>query len=369
MTLVIQGGRLSGDPRPPGRTHNTGTCEDLKAAGISLPLGESHAHGYLLGWMFTFNNYYWVAEAGSGMPLPHKYADPLHLTNGFEVRVDGHCGCPSPQRWCSPSRGYAGVSVYHVDSVDGLKALADAIWQWRAEAAPEAGMSVREWEHAKARREDPPHWTHDCDRCRYMGSSMVRMDQFGGRERHVEWYVCDSGRDVEKIQRDAAGKLVPQKDCRGNDSELLNSTLIGRFGSEGKEYWSHDVKSVAEWYDPKNKGRNTGHSAMIDAAQAKILEYELWSVNWRWETSGGHHWNRGDEAYHEAFGRVAITDSNREGMDQMQAKQLDTEAQAIVRVSPETLRLLKVCQRCLEGRILNDNRCTVCRALPEQVGV
>jgi hypothetical protein len=47
----------------------------------------------------------------------------LYETNKKDVRVAGHCGCPSPLEW------YKGLAVgnYHVDSPEGLKALADTI--------------------------------------------------------------------------------------------------------------------------------------------------------------------------------------------------------------------------------------------------
>jgi hypothetical protein len=50
-------------------------------------------------------------------------AERLHATHGTQVRVDGHCGCPSPREWF---KGF-GVGHYHVDTPAGLKALADAI--------------------------------------------------------------------------------------------------------------------------------------------------------------------------------------------------------------------------------------------------
>ncbi len=61
--------------------------------------------------------------AGPGLPL--TYAQPLHEAFGQVVRVDGHCGCPSPLEWF---KGF-GVGLYHVDSPEGLKALARALTQ------------------------------------------------------------------------------------------------------------------------------------------------------------------------------------------------------------------------------------------------
>jgi len=113
---------------------------ELKAAGIPTveekegplsPLmkdlfreknGEVVAYtvGTLYGWKFTRAWLYWCAE---GPGLDFDLATQLHETHGREVRVAGHCGCPSPLEW------YKGMAVpnYHIDSPEGLKALADAI--------------------------------------------------------------------------------------------------------------------------------------------------------------------------------------------------------------------------------------------------
>ncbi len=98
--------------------------------GIKMPWARkaevaSHYIGHLNGWEFTRAWYYWTAKA-EGNLLLFKHADPLHGEHGEEVRVDGHCGCPSPREWCkAPWR--IGVSLYHVDSQEALNALAEAI--------------------------------------------------------------------------------------------------------------------------------------------------------------------------------------------------------------------------------------------------
>lgn len=76
--------------------------------------------GVLHGWQFKRNWYYWIAE---GPGIEWAAAEALHATHGRAVRVNGHCGCPSP------TEQYKGLAVgnYHVDSPDGLKALADTI--------------------------------------------------------------------------------------------------------------------------------------------------------------------------------------------------------------------------------------------------
>jgi hypothetical protein len=105
--------------------------EELKAAGIKVGyLTEAERQsagevktivvGDLHCWTFKRLWYYWVAR-GPGIPV--EQAEVLHEKFGQEVRVDGHCGCPSPREWF---KGYP-CTCYHVDTEEGLKALADAI--------------------------------------------------------------------------------------------------------------------------------------------------------------------------------------------------------------------------------------------------
>jgi len=76
--------------------------------------------GVLHGWEFKRAWYYWMAE-GPGIEV--AAAEALHATHGNAVRVNGHCGCPSP------TEQFKGLAVgrYHVDTPEGLKALADTI--------------------------------------------------------------------------------------------------------------------------------------------------------------------------------------------------------------------------------------------------
>ena len=83
---------------------------------------KTSVRGILHGWSFFRAWYYWVAK---GPGIPPKYADELHKKHGEEVRVSGHCGCPSPKEWL---KGFA-VGCYHVDTQLGLCALADTIRQ------------------------------------------------------------------------------------------------------------------------------------------------------------------------------------------------------------------------------------------------
>ena len=76
--------------------------------------------GWLHGWRFERAWRYWIAQ---GPGIPPIYAEDLHRSHGKEVRVDGNCTCPSPMEWL---HGFA-VGLYHVDSQDGLNALAKTI--------------------------------------------------------------------------------------------------------------------------------------------------------------------------------------------------------------------------------------------------
>ncbi len=102
---------------------------ELSQAGIKSTIMDgdrdrSEVPGFVFGslsfWSFERAWYYWVAK-GPGLPV--EIADKLHETHGKSVRVAGHCMCPSPREW------YKGFPVpdYHVDTQEGLNALADAI--------------------------------------------------------------------------------------------------------------------------------------------------------------------------------------------------------------------------------------------------
>lgn len=103
---------------------------ELTAAGITVmshkiflvSSGEvkSSVIGELFGWTFKRAWTYWIAT-GPGIDLVS--AERLHLAHGRTVRVDGHCGCPSPGEWF---KGLA-CGSYHVDDQEGLNALADTI--------------------------------------------------------------------------------------------------------------------------------------------------------------------------------------------------------------------------------------------------
>ena len=109
---------------------------ELKAAGIEVYKDEflrdrgevkTSVIGFMYRWKFRRAWYYWMAE---GPGIPPKYANDLHKKHGKEVRVDGDCGCPSPKE---QFKGLA-VGHYHIDTQEGLNALANIIRQVVAEA-------------------------------------------------------------------------------------------------------------------------------------------------------------------------------------------------------------------------------------------
>lgn len=62
------------------------------------PEVKSEYEGQLLGWKFRRQWYYWSVSCEDILEygLDMKYASPLHALAGQEVRLAGHCGCPSP---------------------------------------------------------------------------------------------------------------------------------------------------------------------------------------------------------------------------------------------------------------------------------
>lgn len=108
---------------------DTVCVKELKQAGIKavrLPevLRRGEIKSVIMGeigpWGFTRAWKYWRAE---GPGISPDTAENLHEIHGKEVRVDGHCGCPSPKEWF---KGFA-VGHYHVDTQEGLSALAEVI--------------------------------------------------------------------------------------------------------------------------------------------------------------------------------------------------------------------------------------------------
>lgn len=109
----------------------TATCKaELDDAGIPFEEADlfvrsggevpSRVVGTLGPWAFRRAWNYWVAQ-GPGLPL--DVAQRLHKVYGREIRVNGDCTCPAPEE---SFRGF-GVGLYHIDTQQGLMALAFAI--------------------------------------------------------------------------------------------------------------------------------------------------------------------------------------------------------------------------------------------------
>jgi hypothetical protein len=115
-----------------GRTDaDAEVAAELEAAGITVArLPESMRNsmgevktivtGELHGWAFERKWYYWNAE---GPGIPCEVAEQLYKEHGNVVRLNGDAGSPSPRRTLL---GLA-AGRYHIDSQDGLNALAHAI--------------------------------------------------------------------------------------------------------------------------------------------------------------------------------------------------------------------------------------------------
>lgn len=114
---------------PHSEDKDAAIAAELRCAGVDVKVHDFLAHhsevrtrvlGTCGPWSFERAWRYWVAK---GPGIPPEFADKLHEQHGDVVRVDGHCGCPSPREWF---KGFA-VGHYHVDTAEGLKALAETI--------------------------------------------------------------------------------------------------------------------------------------------------------------------------------------------------------------------------------------------------
>lgn len=68
-------------------------------------------------WTFTRCWVYWSART-NGNGLPQAKAVALWELKGGEIRADGHCGSPRPER---------AVRSYHVDTPAGLRLLIETL--------------------------------------------------------------------------------------------------------------------------------------------------------------------------------------------------------------------------------------------------
>lgn len=139
-SLEPEGKPIQGFSNRAGETDtDDAIASELEAAGIEVYRGEflreisgevkTAVRGSLHGWQFERAWYYWMAK-GPGIEL--AAADVLYAAHPETVRVNGHCGCPSPRE---QNNGLA-IGSYHVDSPAGLKGLADTIKAIVAQSAP-----------------------------------------------------------------------------------------------------------------------------------------------------------------------------------------------------------------------------------------
>jgi hypothetical protein len=111
---------LAGGRRGP--TYCGRELDAAKVPWIDGPIyGETKASviGVLHGWVFTRAWYYWIVRT-SGEPLSHAMALALNEASGEQVRAYGFGGGTDIDDDDLPEN-------YHVDTQEGLIALADAI--------------------------------------------------------------------------------------------------------------------------------------------------------------------------------------------------------------------------------------------------
>ena len=103
-------------------------CE-LNRCGIEIIKNEANLRnevpatieGKLGKFRFVRAWYYWMVDGPVPLDIAGKlYSDPVGKT---DIRVMGHCGCPSPDEWAHD--GF--IHSYHIDSELGLRIFADAI--------------------------------------------------------------------------------------------------------------------------------------------------------------------------------------------------------------------------------------------------
>lgn len=115
--------QAAGIPLFPFKIQQTGEI-NTDVFGMIGANSSAKNHGPV--WTFTRAWYYWVArlELPSSFTLTMEKAKKLHAEHGKVVRVAGHCMCPDPVEWW----GENGIPcLYHVDTQEGLNALAKAI--------------------------------------------------------------------------------------------------------------------------------------------------------------------------------------------------------------------------------------------------
>jgi hypothetical protein len=200
---------------------------ELEASGIEvhripdfMRKGEvkTNVLGSLHGWKFERAWYYWRAE-GPGIEV--AAAEALHATHGREVRVAGHCGCPSPTEW------YRGLAVgdYHVDTPAGLKALADTLNALVARTPRQTKLVG--WQPIETAPKDRPilldlsyYYDHDETPTEvYLVGEYVESDN---------GYVWDTGDEVFRHGAPAAWIDIPKTEIRRDAPMFVESKVTKR---------------------------------------------------------------------------------------------------------------------------------------------
>lgn len=107
-------------------------AKELKTAGIPVMYLPSYMNtevktryiGVLNGFIFIRAWRYW--QCNGNMPL--EIAEELHKTSeGMGIRAGGHADDLSPETMCVQIDGSKFVDCYHIDTPEGLAALASCI--------------------------------------------------------------------------------------------------------------------------------------------------------------------------------------------------------------------------------------------------
>jgi len=185
--------------------------------------------GSLGTWKFTRAWRYWVATSPEGLRI--TLAESLHYYLGRSARANGDAACRGPQVSSESSR----TQGYHLDSQDGLNALASTIRkqlhkEWAAEEKVRMDSIQAARDQLRERSPDsfPPIHPQECDKCVYLGSFITNKD-LKGEPSAVEWrdyYHCP------------------------NASTSEGGSILARWGKDG-QYSSFDVPTVAKMDSPK----------------------------------------------------------------------------------------------------------------------
>lgn len=176
-------------------------------------------------WEFKRAWYYWVAK---GPGIAPEDAMELHEKFGQVIRVDGHCGCPPP------SKSFA-TDSYHVDTQEGLNALAALIKKLAAKVS-DKGFSIIEDKKKKlaeatekaiidqmlcynSGKDESEDFENECQTIRETAETVTKTFKGMGWDRKI--YVCDfCARNGMQDESEICQKECPARPRRVNGETL-----------------------------------------------------------------------------------------------------------------------------------------------------